>query len=64
MIKKYKQEAIERNLNIYFIATADKEYNIKISKDGKILYKTKNLSPDAKSHVAANEHNRKKQYRY
>ena len=29
MIKKYKQEAIEKNLNIYFIATADKEYNIK-----------------------------------
>ena len=29
MIKEYKRKAIERSLNIYFIATADNNYNIK-----------------------------------
>lgn len=29
MIKKYKQNAIDKNLNIYFICEADKNYNIK-----------------------------------
>ena len=28
MIKIYKQNAIERKLNIYFLCEADKEYNI------------------------------------
>lgn len=45
-----------------YARSQDKEYNIKIGKDGKILYKTKNLSPDIKTDAASNEHNRKKQY--
>lgn len=45
-----------------YARSQDKEYNVKIGKDGKVLYKTKNLSPDTKTDIAVNEHNRKKQY--
>ena len=45
-----------------YARSQDKEYNVKIGKDGKVLYKTKNLSPDTKTDIAINEHNRKKQY--
>lgn len=45
-----------------YARSQDKEYNAKIGKDGKVLYKTKNLSPDTKTDIAVNEHNRKKQY--
>ncbi len=45
-----------------YARSQDKEYNVKIGKDGKVLYKTKNLSPDTKPDIAVNEHNRKKQY--
>ncbi len=45
-----------------YTRSQDKEYNVKIGKDGKVLYKTKNLSPDTKTDIAVNEHNRKKQY--
>ena len=52
----------EKGFTQLYARLQDKEYNIKISKDGKILYKTKNLSPDIKTDAASNEHNRKKQY--
>ncbi len=45
-----------------YARSQDKEYNVKIGKDGKVLYKTKNLSLDTKTETAVNEHNRKKQY--
>lgn len=45
-----------------YARSQDKEYNVKIGKDGKVLYKTKTLSPDTKTDIAVNEHNRKKQY--
>lgn len=45
-----------------YARSQDKEYNVKIGKDGKVFYKTKNLSPDTKTDIAVNEHNRKKQY--
>lgn len=45
-----------------YARSQDKEYNVKIGKDGKVLYKTKNLSPDTKTDITVNEHNRKKQY--
>lgn len=52
----------EKDFTQLYARSQDKEYNIKIGKDGKILYKTKNLSPDIKTDAALNEHNRKKQY--
>ena len=52
----------EKGFTQLYARSQDKEYNIKIGKDGKILYKTKNLSPDIKTDAASNEHNRKKQY--
>ncbi len=61
-IEKRCLQLSENGFTQFYARSQDKEYNIKISKDDKILYKTKNLSPDAKSDVAANEHNRKKQY--
>ena len=45
-----------------YARSESKEYNIKIGKDGKTLFKTKNLSANKKSVASANEHNRKKQY--
>ncbi len=45
-----------------YARSQDKEYNVKIGKDGKALFKTKNLSVDNKAVASANEHNRKKQY--
>ena len=52
----------EKGFAQLYARSQDKEYNIKIGKDGKILYKTKNLSPDIKTDATLNEHNRKKQY--
>ena len=52
----------EKGFTQLYARSQDKEYNIKIGKDGKILYKTKNLSPDIKTDAESNEHNRKKQY--
>ena len=45
-----------------YARSQNKEYNVKIGKDGKTLFKTKNLSANKKSVASANEHNRKKQY--
>ena len=45
-----------------YARSQDKEYNAKIGKDGKTLFKTKNLSTVTKTETAVNEHNRKKQY--
>ncbi len=62
---KISERCIELSENKFtqtYARSQDKEYNIKIGKDGKILFKTKNLSPDNKSVVSTNEHNRKKQY--
>ena len=52
----------EKGFTQLYARSQDKEYNVKIGKDGKVLYKTKNLSPDTKTDIAVNEHNRKKQY--
>lgn len=52
----------EKGFTQLYARSQDKEYNVKIGKDGKILYKTKNLSPDIKTDAESNEHNRKKQY--
>lgn len=53
---------LEKGFTQLYARSQDKEYNVKIGKDGKILYKTKNLSSDIKTDAASNEHNRKKQY--
>ncbi len=45
-----------------YARSQDKEYNAKIGKDGKTLFKTKNLSTVTKTETSVNEHNRKKQY--
>ena len=52
----------EKGFTQLYARSQDKEYNVKIGKDDKILYKTKNLSPDIKTDAESNEHNRKKQY--
>ena len=61
-IEKRCLQLSENGFTQFYARSQDKEYNIKISKDGKVLYKTKNLSPDTKTDITVNEHNRKKQY--
>ena len=61
-IEKRCLQLSENGFTQFYARSQDKEYNIKISKDGKVLYKTKNLSPDTKTDIIVNEHNRKKQY--
>ncbi len=61
-IEKRCLQLSENGFTQIYARSQDKEYNIKISKNGKVLYKTKNLSPDTKTDITVNEHNRKKQY--
>lgn len=55
-------ELSEYNFTQLYARSQNKEYNVKIGKDGKTLFKTKSISAEEKSESSSNEHNRKKQY--
>ncbi len=61
-IAKRCNELVGNDFTQIYARSEDKEYNIKIGKDGKAIFKAKNLFADKKSVVSLNEHNRKKQY--
>ena len=55
-------DLLKNDFTQIYARSESKEYNIKIGKDGKTLFKTKNLSAENKTGILKNEHNRKKQY--